>query len=163
MSDYHLKQAQEILQSIHYATIATVSDKGKPWNSPVAHRFDDDLTIYWFSDKTSQHSQNIRANGDIFIVIYDSKAPDGEGEGTYIEAKAYELTDPEEIIASGVRKDPKTEGPDEFMGDAISRVYKAVPQRVWLNDAEMQNGKFIRDFKVEVSLNELKGLWNEHA
>lgn len=163
MSDYHLKHAKDILKSIRYATIATVSKDGKPWNSPVAHRFGEDLTIYWFSDKTSQHSQNIRVNNDVFIVIYDSKAPDGEGEGVYIEAKGYELTDPDEIIASGVKKDPEAEGPDEFMGDAISRVYKAVSQRVWLNDAEVQNGKFIRDFKVEVSLNELKEMWNEHA
>ena len=52
-------------------------------------------------------------------------------------AKAFELNDPEEIRAARrVKKSPGKDSPDEFMGDyRIRRVYKAVPQRVWVNDA----------------------------
>lgn len=154
----NVRRAKKILETIEYATIATTSRKGKPWNSPVARVYDHDLNIYWFSDKQNQHSQNVRENEDIFIVIYDSTAPWGEGEGVYIEAKAYELTDPEEITkARRLKKGPDYNGsPDDFLGDAIRRVYKAVPQRIWMNDAEVKNEVFIRDYRVEISLNDLR-------
>ncbi|TAH32554.1 pyridoxamine 5'-phosphate oxidase family protein [Candidatus Saccharibacteria bacterium] len=133
---------------------------GKPWNSPVARVYDDELNIYWFSDKSNQHSQNIRENEDVFIVIYDSTAPWGESEGVYIEAKAYELTDPDEITkVRRIKKGPDYNGsPDEFSGEAIRRVYKAVPQRVWMNDAGVKDDVFVRDYRVELSLDELRNM-----
>ena len=97
MGEYHNRRANEILGEISYATVATASTDGKPWNSPVRHFCDSDLNIYWFSDKLNQHSRNIRENPDVFIVIYDSTVPEGAGEGVYIEAQARELNDPEEI------------------------------------------------------------------
>lgn len=152
------QRAKEILKTIEYATIATTDKNGKPWNSPVARTYDNDLNIYWFSDKNNQHSRNIRENENVFIVIYDSTVPEGEGEGVYIEAKAYELTDPDEITkVRRLKKGLDYDGsPDDFLGDANRRVYKAVPQRVWMNDAELKDGVFIRDYRVEISLDELR-------
>lgn len=128
----------------------------------MRHVYDKDLNIYWFSDKEGVHSQNVRENEDVFIVIYDSTVPEGDGEGVYFEAKAYELTDPEEINSvRRIKKGEKFAGDaDDFLGDAVRRVYKAVPQRVWMNDAEIDNGKFIRDFRVEIPLDVLRGLLN---
>lgn len=145
MSDYYQKRAKEILSTIKYATIATVSEDGKPSNSPVAHSVDGDLTIYWASDKNSQHSQNIRANENVAVVIYDSTAPEGTGEGLYFEATAIEINTPEEIIAHG-------ESPEKLLGDAIRRFYKATPLRAWMNDVEEKDGHFVRDCRVEISL-----------
>jgi hypothetical protein len=158
MSDYHNKRAKEILEKIQYATIATVSAEGKPWNSPVRHEYDNDLNIYWFSDKQNQHSQNVRANENVFIVIYDSTVPEGDGEGIYIEARARELADPEEILfARRIKKGSDYTGSsDDFLGDAVRRVYKAVPQLMWMNDAEIKDGMFVRDYRVEVSVDILK-------
>lgn len=157
MSDHHQKRAKEILQKIMYATVATANKDGKPWNSPVAHVYDKDLNIYWFSDKEGQHSKNVRENQDVFIVIYDSTVPEGDGEGVYIEAKVVELTNPEEILeVRKIKKGADYSGkPDDFLGDAVRRVYKATPQRVWMNDAEIEDGVFIRDTRVEVALSEL--------
>ena len=165
MSDYHAKRAIEILRTIRYATIATASKDGKPWNSPVAHEYDSQLNVFWFSDKQNQHSQNVRANEDVFIVIYDSTVPEGDGEGVYIEAKAVELTDPDEILhARKIKKGEDYVGkPDDFTGEAIRRVYKAVPQRVWMNDAEVKDGVFIRDYRVDISLDTVRSLLNEGA
>lgn len=157
MNDHYIARAKVILEKVTYATIATVSEDDKPWNSPVRHNYDEDLNIYWFSDKQNQHSQNVRANGNVFIVIYDSTVPEGEGCGVYLECKAYELDDSEEIRkARRLKKGPIMDAPDDFTGDAVRRVYKAVPQRVWLNDAEIENGKFIRDYRVELSLKDLR-------
>jgi hypothetical protein len=162
MTDY-AKRAVGILHKIRYATLATVCEDGRPWNSPVAHEYDSQLNIYWFSDKQNQHSQNARNSGEVFIVIYDSTVPEGDGEGVYIQAKVTELSDPEEILR--VRKIKKGEdyagSPNDFQGDAIRRVYKAEPQRVWMNDAEVTDGVFIRDYRVEIPLATIQGLLNE--
>ncbi len=160
MSDYHEKRAKEILEKIIYATIATASKAGKPHNSPVRHVFDEQMNIYWFSDKEGVHSRNVRENEDVFIVIYDSTVPEGDGEGVYFEAKAYEVTDPEEINhARRIKKGADFSGDAaDFLGDAVRRCYKAVPRRAWMNDAQINNGKFIKDFRVEVPRGLLKGL-----
>ena len=40
MSEYHQKRAVEILKQIKYATLATVTSEGQPWNSPVKNEYD---------------------------------------------------------------------------------------------------------------------------
>lgn len=94
------KRAAEIIKQIQYTTLATVTPEGLPWNSPVARVYDKDLNFYWFSDKEGQHSKNVRHNGQVFIVVYDSTVPWGEGEGVYFQADVVELSDPEEIRAA---------------------------------------------------------------
>ena len=79
MRDYN-QRAKEILAKMQYATVATTTPDGKPWNSPVAHEIDENYVIYWFSDRENQHSKNVRANPYAFIVIYDSTAPECTGE-----------------------------------------------------------------------------------
>lgn len=160
MSEYHTKRAAEILQSIRYATIATVTEDGNPWNSPVAHELDDDLTIYWVSDKENQHSKNVRANGKAFVVIYDSTVPEGDGEGVYIEVDVAELSNPDEILyVRRLKKGNDYQAKEgEFLGDEVRRIYRAVPRRIWMNDAEIKDGVFIRDYKVELELTAFRQL-----
>jgi uncharacterized protein YhbP (UPF0306 family) len=165
MSDFHNKRAAEILNKILYITIASVSEDGEPWNSPIYSGFDENLNFYWSSDKDGQHSKNVRANGRVFLVIYNSTAPEGTGEGVYIQADASELGENEEIQAARrvtqSRKGQLNEMTDKeyekFTGSAARRVYKAIPKRAWMNeDDKDENGKFIRDIRIEVSLEELK-------
>lgn len=153
MSHYHIQRAKQILASIHYATLATVSEDGTLNNSPVQYDLDADLNIYWTSDKNSQHSRNVRNNGKVSIVIYDSTAPVGKGEGVYFEATATELDHTEKII--NTKSDIQLHL-DEFQGKAVRRIYKASPIHAWLNDVEEINGQFIRDYKVKLSLDLLK-------
>lgn len=154
MSEYHQKRAKEILSTVLYATIATASKAGKPWNSPVAGFWDDDYNLYWFSDKESVHSRNIRENEDVFIVVYDSTMPEGTGEGVYIEATAYEVTEPEEIEqVVGLQKGDMRCEADQVSGDTIHRFYKAVPKNAWVNDDEKDsNGNYVKDIRVEIEL-----------
>jgi hypothetical protein len=117
------------------------------------------MNIYWFSDREGQHSKNIRENENVFIVIFDSTVPEGKGAGVYIKAKAVELSDPEQIRkARRIKKDPDQDAPDDFMGDAIRRVYKATPIEVWTNGAEIKDGLFIRDYRTRIPLAELRDL-----
>jgi hypothetical protein len=123
-------RAKKVLKQIHYATIATSPKDGKPWNSPVAHVYDDDLNFYWFSDKESRRSQNVRENENIFIVIYDSTVTEGQDY---------------------------TRPADDFLGNAVRRAYKAAPKQVWMNGAKNKEGVFTRDYRVEIPMERLKG------
>lgn len=155
---YYNRQAAEILSSIRYATLATVTADGKPWNTSVSVLYDSDLNMYWVSDKESQHSRNVRVNGAVFIVMYDSTVPEGKGQGLYIQARAHELTDAAEIRAvRRMKKGPDEDDPYMFMeGGGVRRVYKAEPEVLWVNDAEICDGVFIRDYRLELSAADIK-------
>lgn len=165
MAEAHNKRAAEIINQILYITIATVSEDEQPWNSPVYSGFDKDLNFYWSSDRDGQHSKNIRANGKAFLVIYDSTVAEGQGEGVYLLCDAVELGEHDEIMAArrvtqsrkGQLDEMTSDEPAKFTGDKIRRVYKATPKHIWMNDVELdENGKYIRDIRIEVPINELK-------
>lgn len=75
----------------------------------------------------------------------------------YIQAVASQLEDPREIRrVRRMKKGRANDDPTPFVGSGIRRVYKAVPRRAWMNDAQIENGIFIRDYRVALSLSELK-------
>ena len=152
------KKARQIIQKILYITVATVSKDGSVWNSPVYFAFDDRYNFYWNSWKENQHSKNIEANPNVFIVIYDSTLPEGTGEGVYIQAKAHVLSDKHEIERARAllqerknKPSSKLRSPEEFMGEFPRRVYKAVPEKVWMNGEGEINGNYI-DTRIAVEL-----------
>lgn len=151
------KRAKEIINEIIYITIATCSRDGQPWNSPAYSAYDDDYNFYWASWKENQHSKNIAENNNIFIVVYDSKAKEGTGEGVYIKAKAYVLEDEAEIARAikyldsrvGKKKKGSTTRIKQFQGEKPRRIYKAVPEKFWINGDGDVNGEYI-DIRIEV-------------
>lgn len=155
MNNMGYKKARKIIEKILYITIATSSKNGIPWNSPVYSAYDDNYNFYWASWKENQHSKNIRENNNVFIVIYDSTVQEGTGEGVYIKAKAYKLEDEKEIqhalqyLDGRVGKKPHS--PDQFLGNMPRRVYKAVPEKFWINGDGEVNGNYI-DTRIEVDL-----------
>jgi nitroimidazol reductase NimA-like FMN-containing flavoprotein (pyridoxamine 5'-phosphate oxidase superfamily) len=153
----YISKAVAILHRIQYATLATVTPGGLPWNSPVYAVIDNDLRVYWISDKEGQHSRNVRHNGEVFIVVYDSTVSEGQGQGVYIRAKARELEDAPEIRRVRTLKKGETgESPSLFQDNGVRRVYEAVPERIWINAAEVKDGVFIRDYRIELELHAMK-------
>ncbi len=153
-----VERAKEIIEKILYITIATCGKDGKPWNSPVYSAYDKKYNFYWNSWTENQHSKNIAENPNVFLVIYNSIVPEGTGEGVYIQAKAYMVTDKKEIerareLLIKRKNKPSSElrAAQEFMGDYPRRVYKAVPEKIWMNDVGDVNGEYI-DTRVEVNL-----------
>lgn len=148
-------RAKEIIAKIIYITIATVTSDGKPWNTPVYSSFDTHYNFYWASWEENIHSKNIKNNPKVFLVIYDSTAPEGTGEGVYIEAMAHELTDQKEIEHAMQsyygRKNKKPRKAEEFLGNYPRRFYKAVPQKAWMNSTGDVDGNFV-DTRVEIKL-----------
>jgi hypothetical protein len=41
------RRAKEIIEKIQYATIASVTEHGMPWNSPVFTAYDKNFNFYW--------------------------------------------------------------------------------------------------------------------
>lgn len=160
----HTQRAAAILRTIQYATLATVTPDGRPWNSPVYAVIDTELRLYWISDKEGQHSRNVRRNGRVFIVMYDSTVPEGQGEGVYIQAHAHELDDAEEIRrVRELKKGKSDENPSLFQDNGVRRVYEAVPEQIWMNADEIENGTFIRDYRVKLDINAVKSAFKKLA
>ncbi len=135
METRHLQSAVNILKTLKYMTLATVCEDGSPWNSPVAHSPLKELIFYWGSTEDSVHSQNIRRDKRVFVVVYDSTAPEGTGEGVYMKGYAEELDEVEGLV----------------------RMYRFIPEQVWINDAEKDsNGNFLKDFRIELDIEKLR-------
>lgn len=155
MDDKYIQRAKNIISKILYITIASSTKDGMPWNSPVYSAFDENYNFFWASDQNGQHSKNIAENENVFIVIYDSTVPEGTGEGVYVKAKAHKIENEKEIQHAleclDGRVGKKSHSPSEFLGDMPRRVYKAVPEKFWVNDDGDVNGKYI-DIRIEVDL-----------
>lgn len=155
MNSSLVEHAKEIVEKILYITIATVSKDGVPWNSPVYSSYDKDYNFFWVSPLESQHSKNIKENNQVFITIYDSTVPEGTGEGVYIQAKAYKLSDEKEITHAlrhhYGRKDKQPRPASDFLGNQLLRVYKAIPEKIWTNTYEKIGERYV-DGRVEIHL-----------
>lgn len=153
--DKYAARAKEIISKILYITVATATKDGIPWNSPLYSAFDEDYNFYWVSDQNGQHSKNIEENDKVFLAIYDSTVPEGTGEGVYIQAKAHKLTDEDDIqkalghLYRRIGKDPHKREASEFLGNYPQRIYKAVLEKVWINDDGKVNGNYI-DIRREI-------------
>lgn len=149
------KRAKEIIERIEYVTIASVTEDGMPWNSPVFTAYDEDFNFYWGTHVDSQKAKNIRANGNVFLVIYDSTVPSGTGEGVYIQATARQISDPDEVkrVFDLLKQRHATPFWDlAAVGkEGPIRLFKATPQQAWMNDGGQKNGHYI-DIRSEVTL-----------
>ena len=146
--------AKEIIDSLIYLTLATVCEDNTAWNSPLYFTRDKDYNFYFGSPKNTVHSQNIRRNGQGFVVIYDTTMPEGTGEGVYFTANIKELNKPNEIKEAFkyMYKDQiDTVKVKDFIDNAQIRNYKITPTEVWMNDAELRNGIYM-DYRIKIDL-----------
>lgn len=123
---------------------------------PVYSAYDGNYNFYWASYVENQHSKNIRENENVFIVIYDSTVPEGTGFGVYMKGKAYQLgiKNIGEIIKALKllygRKSKKPRKPEEFLRLLPRRIFKFVPERVWVNSEGEIKGNYI-DTRIDIT------------
>jgi uncharacterized protein YhbP (UPF0306 family) len=84
--------ARGIIDSNAYMTLATADENGLPWASPVWYAAEGYAHFYWVSSPEARHSRNVAARPEVSIVIFDSQAPVGTGQGVYVSAIAEELS-----------------------------------------------------------------------
>lgn len=155
------EQAVEVIKTIEYLNISTITPDGKPWGSPVYTAYDKELNFYWLSWKENQHSLNIHNNPDTYITLYDSTVPCGTGFGVYFEGKSRKLTNPIEIgkalITFYKRRNKDPRDVKHFMSKYPRRIYKFTPEKAWVNGDSDIEGNFI-DIRSNISINKIKGL-----
>jgi nitroimidazol reductase NimA-like FMN-containing flavoprotein (pyridoxamine 5'-phosphate oxidase superfamily) len=85
--------ARDIIDSNLYMTLGTANEDGRPWVSPVYYAHEGYAESYWVSSPEATHSRNLAARLEVAIVVSDSRAPIGSGQGVYVSAIAEELAD----------------------------------------------------------------------
>lgn len=144
--------ARKIVSDNIYMTIATADKNGEPWISPVVFGYDKNYNFYWFSDKDSKHSRLIKQNNRVAVIIFNSKASEGTGDGVYVVGGASEVSEKElgHAISTHADRFGSTQPKEEFMGDSPLRFYKIVSEKFWkLNDPVKVKGHFV-DYRLEV-------------
>ncbi len=98
---------KDILQRNEHAVLATVTPGGAPWAVPVHIAFDD-KDLYWVSDAQTVHSINIRNDGRVSVVAFESDQRNtvpGEKGAVYIATTARELHGDEAVVARAIYYD----------------------------------------------------------
>jgi len=85
--------ARTIIEANMYMVLGTADKTGRPWVSPVYYASAGYNEFYWVSSPEARHSRNLATRPQVSIVIFDSQAPIGIGQGVYMSAVAEELTD----------------------------------------------------------------------
>jgi len=156
-----ITKAKKVINDILYITIATCDKNNQPWNSPVYSAFDKNYNFYWASWRENQHSKNIKHNEKVFVVIYDSTVPEGTGFGVYMRGKARQLEARDVIeIAKSLkllysRKNKKPRKLEEFLSILPRRIYKFIPEQVWVNSDGDIKGNFV-DSRIDITSGILK-------
>lgn len=158
MNNY-VEKVKKIIEENIYMTIATSTLGGTPWISPLFFVYDKDYNLYWVSNKNALHSKLIRSNSRVAIVIFNSQAPEGEGDGVYFETNVIELKQEVEIAQAmevwnkrATHDEFKIKKVGEVTGEGMWRMYKATPHTIYkLTEGEYINGQYV-DKRVEVKL-----------
>jgi hypothetical protein len=98
--------------------------------------------LYWVSSPEAQHSRNLAARRGLSIVIFDSQAPVGEGQGVYMSAVAEQLTGAglergiETFSRVSVSHGAKPWTIEDVQEPASLRLYRARVSEHWVLDPE---------------------------
>ena len=157
--DKYAEKAKKIIAENIYMVIATSSKESKPWISPVFFVYDLDYNFYWVSNKDALHSNLVRNNSQVAIVIFNSASTEGAGTGVYFEARAQELEDENEIRKAidlwnkrAKEEDFKIKDIRKVTGEGVWRVYKASPIKIsQLTEGTYVKGQYV-DTRIEVDL-----------
>ena len=89
-----------IIEANRYLVLATDDATGRPWSSPVYFAHIGFTEFFWVSSPEVTHSRNIAVRPAVGIVVFDSQAAIGTGQGVYMSAAAKLLEGGE--TASGI-------------------------------------------------------------
>jgi len=121
--------------------LGTADEGGRAWVSPVYYARSEYSELYWVSSPHAQHSRNLAARPEVSIVVFDSHAPVGEGQGVYMSAVAELPTGPDLEHGIGIfsrvsasRARPWTL--EDVQQPAPLRLYRARVSEHWVLDPE---------------------------
>ncbi len=86
---------RDIIEASRYLVLATADATGRPWSTPVYFAHIGFAEFFWVSSPGVTHSRNIAVRPEVGIVVFDSQAAIGAGQGVYMPAAAKLLGDGE--------------------------------------------------------------------
>ncbi|HEY2949417.1 MAG TPA: pyridoxamine 5'-phosphate oxidase family protein [Micromonosporaceae bacterium] len=134
--------ARDILDANMYMVIATADETGGPWASPVYFAADGYHRFYWVSSPDVQHSRNLAARPDVYLVVFDSTVPIGAGQAVYMSGTAEQLAGAEldrglELYSrTAVRHGGRAFTAADVREPAPYRLYRATVTRHWVLDRD---------------------------
>jgi hypothetical protein len=134
--------ARGIIDGNRYMVLGTADEGGRPWVSPVYYAPSGYSELHWVSSPESQHSRNLSARPDLSIVVFDSQAPVGEGQGVYMSAVAEQpggadLERGMEIFSRvSVSHGAREWTVEDVRPPAVLRLYRARVSEHWVLDPE---------------------------
>jgi hypothetical protein len=129
---------RDVIEASRYLVLATADAAGRPWNSPLYFAHIDFTEFFWVSSPDVTHSRNIAVRPEVGIVIFDTQAAIGAGQGVYMSAVATLLADGETArgIEAFSRRSVAHGGPEWMSQDvrpgAGLRLYRATADSHWI-------------------------------
>ncbi len=133
---------RDIIEANRYLVLATADATGRPWSSPVYFAHIGFTEFFWLSSPEVTHSRNIAVRPEVGIVVFDSRAAIGTGQGVYMSAVAKLLEDGE--TARGIEAFSRrsvAHGGEEWTSEAVRpgaglRLYRAAADSHWILAAD---------------------------
>lgn len=131
---------REIINANMYMVLGTADESGEPWVSPVYYASAGFTEFYWVSSPEVRHSRNIAVRSRISIVIFNSQAVIGTGQGVYMSATAEQLTGSD--LDRGIELFSRTSlghgghewKREDVQAPALYRLYRATALEHWILD-----------------------------
>ncbi|WP_330267287.1 pyridoxamine 5'-phosphate oxidase family protein [Streptomyces griseorubiginosus] len=127
------ENARGIVEASRYLVLATADAEGRPWSTPVYFAHAGCRDFFWVSSPEAVHSRNIAVRPEVGIVVFDSSAEIGTGQGVYMSAVAEEVVEgAEEVLEVYSRRTLLHGGRvwtlDDVRGASGMRLYRAAAE-----------------------------------
>jgi uncharacterized protein YhbP (UPF0306 family) len=148
--------SKQILRDNQYLVLGTIREDGRVWVCPLVYAADRNHDLYFLSQASSQHSQNVRIHPKVSVTIFDSRQLWGVGVGLQMEGEARIVPVSASVGAFKTYFGRRWPYPGSvgsvkaFRQMARGRIYRFyifTPLKVWLNDPRAE-----KDVRVKVSL-----------
>jgi hypothetical protein len=132
--------ARSIIDSNMYMTLGTADETGRPWVTPVYYAPAGYTEFFWVSSPEARHSRNLAVRPELSIVVFDSRAPIGTGQGAYMAAVGEEVSGSElmrgiEIFSRRSQEHGAREWtPDDVQAPTLYRLYRATASEHFVVD-----------------------------
>lgn len=133
-----VQTVRDIIQASRYLVLATADAEGRPWSTPVYLAHTTFTEFFWVSSPDVTHSRNIEMRPEVGIVVFDSQAAIGAGQGVYMSAVAMLLENDE--AARGIERFSRrsvAHGGKEWTSEDVRpggaiRLYRATADSHWI-------------------------------
>lgn len=137
------KIIRDYLPEVVHMSLATSADN-KPWICEVHYAYDNELNLYFVSEQSTRHSQEIEKNPSVAGNIVKQFANGEKVRGVYFEGVAEKLENVDAnnpaFISYHERYGLPTDALEDFKKEGESRIYKIAVNMFYVFDKQESDG-----------------------